>query len=207
MATVSIAPGIGAAYQGLLADGRPNAGGMIYTYQAGTSTPLSSYTTSAGSTAQTNPIVLDSAGRLPGGGECWLDNAFAYKYVITDSQGVIQQTLDNIYPPGSILGLQPTALSPAFAQGINAGVASYQKIPGLILNYGQTNSIASNGSQTIVLPAVYQTQHLFAIATPAGSAVGTTPVSAAVNRVSLSQLIVYNWSSVAAVFNWLSIGQ
>jgi hypothetical protein len=52
-------------------NGVPLAGGLIYTYAAGTTTPQATYTTSAGTIAHTNPIVLNSAGRVPGG-EIWL---------------------------------------------------------------------------------------------------------------------------------------
>ena len=47
------------------------SGGKIYTYEAGTTTPLATYTSSTGNTAHTNPIVLDAAGRVPAGGEIW----------------------------------------------------------------------------------------------------------------------------------------
>ena len=48
-------------------NGVPLAGGLIYTYQAGTSTPQAAYTTALGNIAHSNPIVLNSAGRVPGG--------------------------------------------------------------------------------------------------------------------------------------------
>lgn len=46
--------------------GNPIAGGCLYTYAAGGTTPAATYTTSAG-TANTNPIELDSSGRVPSG--------------------------------------------------------------------------------------------------------------------------------------------
>jgi hypothetical protein len=47
-----------------LADGaiEPLAGGLVYTYDAGTTTPKETYTTSEGDVANTNPVVLDSEG-------------------------------------------------------------------------------------------------------------------------------------------------
>jgi hypothetical protein len=42
--------------------GAPLVGGKVYAYVAGTSTPKDTYTTSAGTVANTHPIVLDSRG-------------------------------------------------------------------------------------------------------------------------------------------------
>jgi hypothetical protein len=71
------------------------SGGKLYTYAAGTTTPLVSYTTSAGNVARTNPIVLNSAGRVGDGGEIWITSA-AYKFVLRDSTDVLIATYDNI---------------------------------------------------------------------------------------------------------------
>ena len=69
-------------------------GGKIFTYEAGTTTPLATYTSSTGNTAHTNPIVLDSAGRVPGG-EIW--NALRlYKFVLKTSADVTIATYDNV---------------------------------------------------------------------------------------------------------------
>ena len=72
------------------------SGGLIYTYQAGSSTALATYTTNAGTIANSNPIVLDAAGRTPQ--EIWMQVGYSYKLVIQDSAGVTLQTLDNLYP-------------------------------------------------------------------------------------------------------------
>lgn len=81
-------------------DGVPLAGGFIYTYAAGTTTPQATYTTSAGNVAHSNPIVLDSAGRVPTG-EIWLLFAALYKFVIKDSSGNLIGTYDNIGGSGT----------------------------------------------------------------------------------------------------------
>ena len=44
-------------------NGVPLSGGLIYTYLAGTSTPQATYTSASGTIQNSNPIVLDSAGR------------------------------------------------------------------------------------------------------------------------------------------------
>jgi hypothetical protein len=71
-------------------------GGKIYTYQAGTTTPQASYTSSSGNTAHTNPIVLNAAGRVPSGGEIWILAATLYKFVLETSTGVLIATYDNV---------------------------------------------------------------------------------------------------------------
>jgi hypothetical protein len=81
-------------------NGVPLAGGLIYTYEAGTTTPATTYTTSAGTIAHTNPIVLDAAGRVPSG-EIWLEMGYNYKFVLKTSTEVTIATFDNIYGSGS----------------------------------------------------------------------------------------------------------
>jgi hypothetical protein len=71
-------------------------GGKIYTYQAGTTTPQASYTSSSGNTAHTNPIVLNAAGRVPSGGEIWIVASTLYKFVLETSTGVLIATYDNV---------------------------------------------------------------------------------------------------------------
>jgi hypothetical protein len=92
---VNLSPVGGAAAQFFNNDGVPLAGGLIYSYLAGTSTPEATYTTISGSIAHTNPIVLDSAGRVPGG-EIWLTEGTVYKFILRDSVGTLLGTYDNI---------------------------------------------------------------------------------------------------------------
>ena len=75
---VFLSPVGGAAAQFFTNNGVILSGGKLYTYAAGTTTPAATFTSSSGNTNHTNPIILDSAGRVPGG-EIWL-NAPPYKF-------------------------------------------------------------------------------------------------------------------------------
>ncbi len=103
MASVLLSP-VGNGQQFFNNNGIPNAGGLIYTYLAGSSTLLTTYTTVNGTIANTNPIVLDAYGRTPS--EIWMQTGYSYKFVIQTAAAVTLQTLDNLYP---ILQTAPTA--------------------------------------------------------------------------------------------------
>jgi hypothetical protein len=87
----------GAAAQFFDNNGVPLTGGLIYTYAAGTTTPAATYTSNTGVTAHANPIVLDAAGRVPGG-EIWLVNTQNYKFLVKTSTNVQIGSYDNIVP-------------------------------------------------------------------------------------------------------------
>jgi hypothetical protein len=79
----------------------PLTGGKLFTYAAGTTTPETTYTTVAGNVAHTNPIVLDSSGRIPAGGEIWLSDTVSYKFVLTTATDVVLGTYDDVTGNGS----------------------------------------------------------------------------------------------------------
>jgi hypothetical protein len=97
---VNLSPVGGVAAQFFTNTGAVLTGGKLYTYAAGTTTPLTSYTTSAGNVARTNPVVLDAAGRVPGSGQIWI-SPVSYKFVLTDSNDVLIATYDNIFGSGA----------------------------------------------------------------------------------------------------------
>lgn len=73
------------------ANAKPLAGGLLFSFAAGTTTPLATYTDATGITPNTNPVVLDSTGQAkvfmgPG----------TYKFVLQNSLGVQQWTVDQI---------------------------------------------------------------------------------------------------------------
>lgn len=95
MTTVYLSPVGGVAAQFFDNNGVPLSGGKLYSYAAGTTTPLATYTTSSGATARTNPIILDSAGRVGDGGEVWITSS-KYKFVLNTSTNVLIATWDNV---------------------------------------------------------------------------------------------------------------
>ena len=76
------------------AAGEPLVGGQLYTYIAGTTTLQATYTDSTATTANTNPIILDSRGEA----NVWLGGAI-YKFVLKDADGALIWTVDNISAP------------------------------------------------------------------------------------------------------------
>jgi hypothetical protein len=73
------------------AGGVPLVGGKLYTYLAGTTTPLATYTNASGSTANANPVILDSRGEAA----VWVGPS-AYKFKLCDANNVEIWTVDNI---------------------------------------------------------------------------------------------------------------
>lgn len=94
--TVNISCFAGVGWQAFDNNGQPLAGGKIYSYQAGTTTPATTYTTSAGNIQHSNPIVLDAYGRVPGGGEIWLTSTDVYKFILEDASAAVIGTYDNV---------------------------------------------------------------------------------------------------------------
>jgi hypothetical protein len=112
--TVSLSLLGGAGWQFLDNSGNVLAGGRLFTYAAGTSTPLASYTSSTGLTANANPIILDSAGRVPL--QIWLTDGVAYKFVLQNSAAEQIGAWDNVYATGvNTIGFGTTGLTPAAA--------------------------------------------------------------------------------------------
>ena len=129
-------------------NGVPLAGGLIYTYEAGTTTPQATYTTSAGTIPHTNPIVLNSAGRVPGG-EIWLLPA-SYKFVLQTSAAVLIATYDNItsgdgVPVISNFTGDGTTVSFALGSAVNENNTNVY-INGV---YQQKNTYALSGSNLV----------------------------------------------------------
>jgi len=84
----------GAGAQFFTDNGDPLTGGLLYVYTAGTTTPATTWTSSSGASANTNPIVLDAAGRTPA--EIWVNGGVTYKFILKTSTGTLVGTYDDI---------------------------------------------------------------------------------------------------------------
>jgi hypothetical protein len=89
------------------ATGTPLANGTLTVYLAGTTTLTNTWQDYALTSLNTNPVVLDSRG------ECvlWLDTAVSYKFVLKNSSGVVQWTLDNLTGAGAAAAVLEAALA------------------------------------------------------------------------------------------------
>ena len=90
MATGTIIPS--PVFTGLDANGDPVSGGKLYTYVAGTTTPQTTYSDVGLTSANANPIVLDSSGRAT----VYVPPGSSFKYVLKTSADVTLWTADNI---------------------------------------------------------------------------------------------------------------
>ena len=83
-------------------NGRPLVGGLLFTYESGTTTKADTYTDASGGSLNTNPIVLDFRGEA----RVWIDPTQAYTYVLanpddTDPPTNPIWTVDDITNPGN----------------------------------------------------------------------------------------------------------
>ena len=181
-------------YQAFTDGGIPLAGGLIYTYQAGTSTPQTAYFNSSGSIAHSNPIVLGADGRPPG--EIWLNESTAYKFSLFDS------LLNPIDEWDNIRGIQvvtssnwvPTGLAPIFLNATQFQIANnvvsafpvgirIQYFLGITPFYGSITAATFSGGFTRITVAV-----------------DSIPLDSSLSAVSVSALSPTN-TSVPVVFN------
>lgn len=136
---VSLSPIGGAGWQFFDNNGIPLAGGLLYSYRAGTTTPATTYTSISGATANSNPIILDSAGRPPN--EIWFSNDYMYKLVLKTSADVLIWTMDYL-----------SGLPAAGSQNYVVATAAQTAVPvGFTYATGNnTLKVMVNGSKQII---------------------------------------------------------
>lgn len=98
-------------------DGKPLAGGKVYSYAAGTTTNKATYTTMAGTVENPNPVILDQNGKA----KIFLGDG-AYRLRILDSNDALVDDIDQI----SRYVTQSEFAS--FQQTVNDGVAQLTEV-------------------------------------------------------------------------------
>ncbi len=165
------------------------SGGKLFTYAAGTTTKLATFTNSGGGTPNTNPVILNTRGEAP----VWIPAGTAYKYVLSPST--------DTDPPTNAFWTVDNILVPA------PGVTSIGGATGAILLgsglsiSGQTLSATSTGSilQEVIANDLGGTTASTSLATLNQASVTITPKSVTSNLIitvqffaSLSQVVATN---------------
>lgn len=107
-------------FQAFNSVGAPLAGGKLYSYTAGTTTPKATYTTQTGGTANANPVVLDAYGRA----QVWLGSG-SYRMILKDASDATIWDVDSVTGPLSAGDLTDTSDAtlgagiPGFAWALN----------------------------------------------------------------------------------------
>ena len=149
-------------------NGNPLAGGQLYTYQAGTTTPQTSYTDSTGATPNTNPIILNARGEC----SAWFTAGQSYKLALYDAASNLVWTQDNLLgiddfstltaSTGSTLIGYTLGVTGAVARSVSSKLKEWVSIKdfGAVCD-GTTNDTAAvsaaiswigSSSQTLVIP-------------------------------------------------------
>jgi hypothetical protein len=155
-------------------NGNPLSGGKVYTYTAGTSTPKATYTDSTGVTQNSNPVILDSAGRAA----IWMNGA--YKIVLKDSTDTTIYTTDNVTSSTAVGDMTAAVYDPASIREQLVGLSATQTLS----NKSVATPAISTTSTAIINAAFVKTVPTLQKFT-SGSGTYTTPTGVAWIRVRM----------------------
>jgi hypothetical protein len=170
--------------------GAPLVGGQLFTYAAGTTTPIATYTDSTAGTPNTNPIILNSRGEA----QVWLLPNVGYKFILQDSSGNPIWTVDQIFNSQllTLFGGVDTGSNNAYILNFNTPFTSYTN--GEVIYF-----IPSTTNTAIPQPVTLNVNGLgpIPIVNINGSALGAGQIQAG----QTTQVMYYNGS-----FQLISIG-
>jgi hypothetical protein len=127
------------------ANGDPLVGGKLYTYAAGTTSPLATYTDLFGTTSNPNPVVMDSRGEA----SVWLGEG-TYKFVLKDALDTLIWTVDNISGNGQSVSFAfQNPIVMVASQSVLSGYNALSAGP-LTINSGVTVTVPTGSTWTIV---------------------------------------------------------
>lgn len=120
-------------------------GCKLYTYAAGGTTPLATYTNAGGGTPNANPVIMDSAGRA----NVWTTPGVSYRFDLYSAADVLIWTVDNI-PGGSLAGSSTVTANTIFA-GPSSGAAAtpaFRALVSLDIPNNAANTSGTAGTAT-----------------------------------------------------------
>lgn len=168
----------------------------IYTYAAGTNTPLATYTSSTLATPNTNPVLTNSAGYAVNGATItgiWVGSS-CYKFVAQDSSAVTLFTQDNICDRGAVLKALLAASSGSSLIGYTLGVTGAQTTTvqnrlrqryELKADFGAVGNQTTNDTAAMLAATLAAQNNGFALHAPGGTYGVTSVVSTVAGPFSL----------------------
>lgn len=172
------------------------SGCSIYTYAAGTNTPLATYTSSTLATPNTNPVLTNSAGYAVNGATItgiWVGTS-CYKFVAKDATAVTLFTQDNICNRGAVLKALLAASSGSSLIGYTLGVTGAQTTTvqnrlrqryELKADFGAVGNQSTNDTAAMLAATLAAQNNGFALHAPGGTYGVTSVVSTVAGPFSL----------------------
>lgn len=162
-------------------NGAPLNGGKVYSFAAGTATPLATYSDQALTIPNDNPTILDASGRA----DIYIDDGVAYDLDIKDRNGVEVRTIEDYsvptvpaapvaasVPTGSIVAYGGSAAPTGYllCDGSPVSRVTYATLFGILgTAYGP-----GNGATTFNLPNLQQRFPLGKATSGTGATLGET---------------------------------
>lgn len=161
LAVLWLAPALSASrlvlpsQQPIQSTGLPYAGGQLFFYASGTSTPATTYSDNALTIPNSNPVVLNSAGNLPN--DVFLSPNVIYKIILNDSTGAQVWSYDPVYPLGAASATSASwaGTSTGSANALTVTAPNYNAANGQSISFiaGLTNTgsatLTANGGANV----------------------------------------------------------
>lgn len=122
-------------------NGEPLAGGKLYSYAAGTTTPQVTYTDQGGGTPNANPTILDANGEA----DIWIGTG-SYKFVLKDADDVTQWTVDNVQ---SLRALIADTVNEEGALAVTNNLSDLDDVATALTNLGIASATMTFTNKTI----------------------------------------------------------
>jgi len=158
----------------------PANGGQLFFYAAGTSTKTTVYKDNAAAVAWSNPIVLDSGGNLPSGGEVWFQSGVTYKVVFAPSNDTDPPT-SPYWTKDNLSGMND----------VSGSLTALEWVVGAVPTFVSATSFTLSGDQTATFVAGRRIKStntagtIYSTITSVGFSAGTTTVSVVSDSGSL----------------------